>query len=93
MDSANEPRPGDGAFDGFRMRLPDDCVEYMLFLMNGEKGLSSLEGIRKASMKLVDELTAGYIWQRDAFELETKVQNGKFMSLLSSHTVVRVSHP
>ncbi|KAK0724777.1 SGT1 protein-domain-containing protein [Lasiosphaeris hirsuta] len=75
MDSSKEPRPGDEAFDGFRMRLPEDCVDYMLFLM-GDKSLTSLEAIRRAAVKMADELTKDYVWQRQAFQLETKIKEG-----------------
>ncbi len=77
MDTAAEPRPGDDDFDGFRMRLPEDCVEYMLFVI-GDKtdGLPSLETVRKAADQKLDELARDYIWQREPFKLETKVQKG-----------------
>jgi hypothetical protein len=80
MDTAAEPRPGDEDFDGFRMRLPEDCVEYMLFVI-GEKTdniLPSLEAVRKAADQKLDELAKDYIWQREPFKLETKVQKGAF---------------
>ncbi len=78
MDTAAEPRPGDEDFDGFRMRLPEDCVEYMLFII-GDKasgGLPTLEAVRKAADRKLDELAKDYIWQREPFRLETKVQKG-----------------
>ncbi|KAK5653540.1 hypothetical protein OQA88_8799 [Cercophora sp. LCS_1] len=75
MDAANEPRPGDEAFDGFRMRLPEDCVEYMLFII-GDKSLGRLEAVRKAAVETANELTKGYIWQREPFKLETKIEKG-----------------
>jgi hypothetical protein len=79
MDTAAEPRPGDADFDGFRMRLPEDCVEYMLFVIGDNKAGSpnpSLETIRKAADQKLSELAKDYIWQRDPFKLETKVQKG-----------------
>ncbi|KAK3346252.1 SGT1 protein-domain-containing protein [Lasiosphaeria hispida] len=75
MDSFDEPRPGDEAFDGFRMRLPENCVEYMLFPV-GDKSLTSLEAIRRAAVKGADELTKDYIWQRQAFKLEMEIKDG-----------------
>jgi len=77
MEAENEPRPGDPAFNGFRMRLPEDCVEYMLFVV-GDKSLAKLESVRKAAIEKADSLTKNYIWQRDAFKLETKIRNGMF---------------
>ncbi|KAK4099925.1 SGT1-domain-containing protein [Parathielavia hyrcaniae] len=78
MDNAREPRPGDEDFDGFRMRLPEDCVEYMLFVI-GDKtsnALPSLEAVRKAADQKLHELAKDYIWQREPFRLDTKLQNG-----------------
>jgi hypothetical protein len=78
MDTAAEPRPGDDDFEGFRMTLPEDCVEYMLFII-GDKtdgDLPSLETVRKAAEQKLDELARDYIWQREPFRLETKVQKG-----------------
>jgi len=75
MDQADEPRPGDKRFDGFHMTPAEDCVEYMLFVP-GEKTLGTLETIRKAAVAKADALTKDYIWQRDAFNLETKIDHG-----------------
>lgn len=80
MDTTNEPRPGDEAFDGFRMRLPEDCVEYMLFII-GDKSLGKLEIVRKAAVEKANELTKEYIWQREPFRLETKIQKGELRSI------------
>ncbi|KAK0714316.1 SGT1 protein-domain-containing protein [Apiosordaria backusii] len=88
MDSNSELRPGDEGFDGFRMRLPEDCVEYMLFII-GEKsddGLPSLEAVRKAADKKLMELAKDYIWQREPFKLETKIQKGSGLSYLHGTT-------
>ncbi|AEO67738.1 uncharacterized protein THITE_2050569 [Thermothielavioides terrestris NRRL 8126] len=78
MDTAAEPRPGEEGFDGFRMRLPEDCLEYMLFVV-GDKSASdlpSLETVRKAADQKLDQLARDYIWQRDPFRLETRSQKG-----------------
>ncbi|KAK4452069.1 protein ecdysoneless [Podospora aff. communis PSN243] len=75
METENEARPGDPAFHGFRMRLPEDCVEYMLFVV-GDKNLNKLEAVRKAAIEKAESLTKDYIWQRDGFKLETKIQGG-----------------
>ncbi|KAL2179440.1 SGT1 protein-domain-containing protein [Thermothelomyces heterothallicus CBS 202.75] len=78
MDTAAEPRPGDEDFDGFRMRLPEDCVEYMLFVIGDktDSTVPSLEAIRRAADKKLDEIAKDYIWQKDPFKLETKTQKG-----------------
>ncbi|KAK4228163.1 protein ecdysoneless [Podospora fimiseda] len=88
MDTASELRPGDEGFDGFRMSLPEDCVEYMLFII-GDKtdtSLPSLEAVRKAADKKLDELAKDYIWQREPFRLETKIQKGSGLSYLHGTT-------
>ncbi|KAK3375983.1 SGT1 protein-domain-containing protein [Lasiosphaeria ovina] len=81
MDTVGELRPGDEGFDGFRMSLPENCVEYMIFVVKGNDNTDfpeapSLETIRKAAVKKLDELAKDYIWQRDVFKLETKTHNG-----------------
>ncbi|KAL2163692.1 hypothetical protein VTH06DRAFT_5750 [Thermothelomyces fergusii] len=77
-DVVAEPRPGDEDFEGFRMRLPEDCVEYMLFVIGNktDNTLPSLEAIRRAADKKLDEIAKDYIWQKDPFRLETKTQKG-----------------
>ncbi|KAL2115014.1 hypothetical protein VTJ04DRAFT_10677 [Mycothermus thermophilus] len=78
MDTSTDPRPGDEDFEGFRMRLPEDCVEYMLFVLGdkSDASLPSLEAVRKAADAKLNEIAKDYIWQRDPFKLETKVQKG-----------------
>ncbi|KAM7221495.1 SGT1 domain containing protein [Rhypophila decipiens] len=81
MDSQGEKRPGDEGFGGFRMTLPENCVEYMLFVVEEgapeSRRLQNLEAVRKAAMQKAGELTKDYIWQREGFGLETKVENGQ----------------
>ncbi|GAB1317272.1 hypothetical protein MFIFM68171_07482 [Madurella fahalii] len=88
MDVEAELRPGDEGFDGFRMRLPEDCVEYMLFII-GEKTdnrLPSLEAVRKAADQKLDALAKDYIWQREPFKLETKILKGLGLPYLQGTT-------
>lgn len=93
MDTAAEPRPGDDDFDGFRMRLPEDCVEYMLFVIGdkAERALPSLETVRRAADQKLAELAGDYIWQRESFRLETKVQRGTFLLFACSHCSTRAA--
>ncbi|KAK3906264.1 SGT1 protein-domain-containing protein [Staphylotrichum tortipilum] len=84
-----EPRPGDEDFVGFRMRLSEDCVEYMLFVIGDSTAGSSnpsLETVRKAADQKLSELAKDYIWQRDPFKLETKVQKGLGLPYLHGTT-------
>ncbi|KXX78544.1 Protein ecdysoneless [Madurella mycetomatis] len=88
MDTAAELRPGDEGFDGFRMRLPEDCVEYMLFIIGDktDNRLPSLEAVRKAADQKLEELAKDYIWQRDPFRLETKILKGLGLPYLQGTT-------
>ncbi|KAL6720994.1 hypothetical protein ACLMJK_000094 [Lecanora helva] len=59
--------------DGNPRFLPDDCVEYTIYIIDsklnhlqiGEK----LRQVQKAGHKLAHELTKGFIWQRESFSL------------------------
>ncbi|KAL8819576.1 MAG: hypothetical protein Q9223_002020 [Gallowayella weberi] len=74
--------PSDGfkwfgqGFDGFPRILPDDCVQYTVYVLN--ERLSSLEireqlrAIQTAAVSLCKSLLKGFIWQRDEFRLELK---------------------
>jgi hypothetical protein len=71
---------GEG-FEGFPKRLPDDCVEYMLFIIDDT--LSSardvntrLEAVRKEASMLQKDLLKEYIWHRDTFNLKVETQDG-----------------
>jgi hypothetical protein len=80
MDPANPVSPFDQGFDGFPRRLPENCVEYYLFILDGQlearKLLSALENVRKAATQLCARLTKDYVWQRDGLQLEVKNENG-----------------
>ncbi|KAF3763753.1 SGT1-domain-containing protein [Cryphonectria parasitica EP155] len=64
----------------FERVLPDNCVEYMLFVLEADAQakniLSGLETVRRAAIELSKDLTRGYIWQRDGFGLEMKNEGG-----------------
>ncbi|GFP55111.1 protein ecdysoneless homolog [Trichoderma asperellum] len=62
-------------------QLPENTVEYMLFVMDNQQTEARrtrprLETIRKAAVGLVQSLTKDYIWQREGFELSFGSQNG-----------------
>jgi hypothetical protein len=77
---------GEG-FDGFPKRLPEDCVEYMLFIIDSSltqrELLSQFEVVRKEALKLTKKLLKDYLWQRDEFSLKSEIQalDGKNLSL------------
>ncbi|ELR05870.1 hypothetical protein VC83_09224 [Pseudogymnoascus destructans] len=70
---------GEG-FDGFPKRLPDDSVEYTLFIINTslaqKEVLARLELVRKEATKLTGALLKDYIWQRDDFNLKLEQSSG-----------------
>ncbi|RKU44489.1 hypothetical protein DL546_004545 [Coniochaeta pulveracea] len=85
QDSQPELRPGDAGFTGFQMHLPENCLEYMLFVRDTTGNtFSALEDVRKAAIRLTDELTGDYIWQRGSFNLELKRDKG--LTYLSGQT-------
>ena len=83
----------DQQIDMSHRSLPENCVEYLLFVIDNtlapRKILTELEAVRKTAMKLSDSLTKEYIWQRDAFNLEVKAHQG----LYSPHeSNIQVAH-
>lgn len=65
---------GEG-FDGFPKRLPDDCVEYIIHLIDSKLFTAAsirtrLNQLLRTSKDLKKKLLRDYIWQRDEFELK-----------------------
>ncbi|KAF4589354.1 Protein SGT1 [Ophiocordyceps camponoti-floridani] len=63
-------------FNQLSRKAPENCVEYWLFVLgsDSEDG-AELEVIHRAAEDLAQRLTKGYIWQRDAFQLELRDQD------------------
>ncbi|RAL61944.1 hypothetical protein DID88_002433 [Monilinia fructigena] len=82
MDAIDDDFKGFGeGFDGFPKRLPEDCVEYSLYIIDSKLKsqkdlLSRLEDVRKESLNLLKDLTKDYIWQRDGFKVDMKTEKG-----------------
>jgi hypothetical protein len=80
MDVQDRDQLFQGGSDGFPRSLPDNCVEYMLFILDSRLEprslLTELENIRKAAMQLCVTTTKDYIWQRDSFQLQIKREDG-----------------
>ncbi|CAM1503698.1 Fc.00g012890.m01.CDS01 [Cosmosporella sp. VM-42] len=76
----DDPAPGDTAHGGFERQLPDNCVEYILFVLDpsldSRKQLSQIETIRKSALRLSSSIAKGYIWQKDEFNLELRNEQG-----------------
>lgn len=68
-------------------QLPDDSVEYSLYLIpsgpapaaaeEAAETRSRLHEVQKTASELTKTLLKDYIWQRDAFSLEIAKENGK----------------
>ena len=63
---------GEG-FDGFPKCLPDDCIEYTIYIINPKlsdfERREQLRKVRDAGIKLTQKLTKGFIWQREPLTL------------------------
>ncbi|KAJ4387983.1 hypothetical protein N0V93_008586 [Gnomoniopsis smithogilvyi] len=80
---SNQPRDDaskENVFRTFERSLPENCVEYMLFILGADlepkQSFSSLEAVRKTAVQLSTKLTKDYIWQREGFNLEIKSTDG-----------------
>lgn len=76
----------DEGFNGFPKRLPEDCVEYSLYIIDSKLKsqkdlLSRLEDVRKESLTLLKVLTKDYIWQRDGFKVDVKTEKGTISTI------------
>ncbi|KAH7369885.1 SGT1 protein-domain-containing protein [Rhexocercosporidium sp. MPI-PUGE-AT-0058] len=82
MDIPEDDFKGFGEeFAGFPKRLPEDCVEYSLFIVDSrlksqKELLGRLEDVRKEALKMTESLLKEYIWQREAFKLELESGRG-----------------
>ncbi|KAJ4317955.1 hypothetical protein N0V84_007096 [Fusarium piperis] len=61
-------------------QLPENCVEYLLFVLDPQlevrRQLSQIEAVRKSAIDLATSLTGDYIWQKDEFNLTLKNEQG-----------------
>lgn len=71
---------GEG-FDGFPRILPEDCVEYTIYIIDSElndlEKREKLRSVRNAGINLMQKLTNDFIWQRDSFNLSLERENGE----------------
>lgn len=70
---------GEG-FDGFPRDLPNDCIEYALYVVDAKLQQidirQKLRKIQNSANALTKTLLDGYIWQRDNFKLDFALENG-----------------
>lgn len=78
---------GEG-FDGFPKRLPDDCVEYTVHIINSPPADSTvrarLRQVQQAANVLTKGLLKEFIWQRQNFNLALVQEHGWFLYGLAS---------
>ena len=71
---------GDG-FDGFPKFLPEDCVEYRLYIIDtnlkDSEVRSKLRQVEAAGNNLTRNLLREFIWQREGFKLELIQDKGR----------------
>ena len=74
--------PGKG-FNGFPKRLPDDCVEYSIHVVNqtiqDHQRRQLLRQIISAADALINGLLREFIWQREQFCLDLIRDNGEVL--------------
>lgn len=75
---------GEG-FDGFPKQIPEDCVEYSLFLIDSEPSnnevTARLDEVLKAAKDLEEEYLKDYIWQREGLSLQHETESGQSIFL------------
>lgn len=71
---------GEG-FDGFPKRLPDDCVEYTICIIDSKLSDSEihdqLRQVQTAGTKLTNELLKDFLWQREGIQFDLTRGGGK----------------
>jgi hypothetical protein len=73
---------GEG-FDGFPKRLPDDVVEYIVFIIDARlsdlQTRERLQAFQRALAELEKKFLKEYIWQRDGIKLELMREDGTWL--------------
>ncbi|CAD6575145.1 MAG: hypothetical protein ASARMPRED_007111 [Alectoria sarmentosa] len=71
---------GEG-FDGFPKILPEDCVEYTVYILDSKltdlETREQLRQVQSAVLKLTNDLLKDFIWQREAFKLLLEREDGR----------------
>ncbi|KAI0453972.1 SGT1-domain-containing protein [Xylaria acuta] len=79
MDVQDRNQTFQDGTEAFPRNLSDNCVEYMLFVLEALEPrtlLTELENVRKTAMQLCVTTAKDYIWQRDSFQLQIKRESG-----------------
>ena len=71
---------GEG-FDGFPKSLPEDCVEYTIYIIDSKltdlERREQLRSVQSAATKLTNQLLKDFIWQRESFKLTLEGEEGR----------------
>ncbi len=71
---------GEG-FDGFPKSLPEDCVEYTIYILDSSltdlERREKLRQVQSAGMKLTNQLLKDFIWQRETFKLSLQREDAR----------------
>ena len=82
---------GEG-FDGFPRSLPEDCVEYTLYVINAklqdDEVRRKLRDVQASANVLTRQLLKGFIWQREGFKLELNRENGVVFHIYFAYHVI-----
>jgi len=77
---------GEG-FDGFPKRLPDDNIEYNIYVLDQNlpdtEIREKLRSVQSSATTLTRQLLKDFIWQRESFVLEHVREDGKVINKLS----------
>lgn len=73
---------GEG-FDGFPKKLPDDVVEYIIYIIDTRlsdiQTRERLQAFQRSLQQLEKKFLKEYIWQRDALKLELVREEGRWL--------------
>ena len=68
-------------FDGLPKRLPEDCVEYTIYIIDSKLSDSEihdqLHQVQTAGTKLTNKLLKDFLWQREGIQFDLKRGGGK----------------
>ena len=74
-------------FQEFPRRLPDDCVEYSMYVLDhtlkDAEIRERLRNVQSATSTLTRKLLKDFIWQREGFALELVREDGNVLNRLS----------
>lgn len=87
---------GEG-FDGFPKVLPDDCTQYMLYILDATASdfqiRELLRKVQTAATALCRTLLKEFIWQRDNFNLELVQNHGELWSAVVAAALAEIPRP